>query len=105
MKIILGDRASGKSTEAVEWLVQDIDNRVVVVAHVASVTYLISVARNLYPNLQVDWRQKFVSAGAATHLRGRRVEVMVDEVDAVLGFFLGQSVSAATMTPSELELL
>ena len=99
-EIVLGDRASGKSTESVRWAAQDPTRRVVVTANQVGAKYLAGLARTLYPARDVDWTKVFVASTASQFLWGRDVTVRVDELQLVLQTLLGVSVDGVTATGS-----
>lgn len=97
MRIVVGARGAGKSVDCVRWAAQDPGRRVVVVANHSRARDLIAVARTRYPKLDVNWGRVFVGPDP-TSLRGRDVEVYVDEFESVLASLLGAPVAGVTTT-------
>lgn len=97
MKIVMGARGTGKTVDCVRWAAQDPGRRVVVVANHSRARDLITIARSRYPKLDANWGRVFVGPEPAS-LRGRDVEVYVDEFESVLGSLLGARISGVTTT-------
>lgn len=109
MKIILGGRQTGKTTELVTWWKERPGQRAIVVAG----------------KQRADWiiREIFEHDEALAHFAAKRVfsasnvprdmmgwdirEIAVDEIDTVLGILLGSTANIAvgTMSPTDTKML
>lgn len=91
------DRGTGKTTLVCRWAAEKPESRVVVVAHAVQLRSV----RDLLEGFGLTPAQAarcVIHASSVNQLRGRTVEVAVDEVDAVLAQVIGLNVVLATVT-------
>lgn len=95
MDVLIGDRQFGKTTVLLNWF-HDAPDRVLVVATVDRVEEL---RREVRPE-----RRRDVLCAMELHgtLRGRQVQIAVDDADVVLQMLLGEQVQLVSVTGGEI---
>jgi hypothetical protein len=112
MKLMIGDRGTGKSTELVKWLLEKPDDRVILTCSEEMAKHLQGMVREastgplVKSNLGTETQRKLdlmvMSFRSRARLEGRKVEVAVDDLEQVLWQLLHTEIDLATMTVDQL---
>jgi hypothetical protein len=109
MKLIIGGRQTGKTTELVNWWMERPVYRAIIVAGQQRADWIIrDIAGEDKVLADLASRRIWSASNAPRDLRGWDIaEVAVDEIDTVLGMLLGStaSLSIGTITPTDSKVL
>lgn len=114
MKIFIGGRRSGKTSKIIRWWLENPTKRVVVCMNETQAKDIRSKVRRRVE--QPSWGEKMLDIARLDdrvykdgiihmnqlhELRGRDVEIGVEDIDELIHRWFNQSVSVATMTAEE----
>ncbi len=110
MKLIIGGRQTGKTTELVNWWKELPEDRAIIVAGKQRADWILAdIALDDEPLARFAAKRRIFSASNVPRdLLGWDIrEIAVDEIDTVLGMLLGTtaSLTVGTITPTDMRVL
>lgn len=108
MKILVGDRGTGKTFRMIQWFVEDVQNRVILVPNVQQRRFVTDEIVKMFPEMAETaraWLGHVRVFDSATERGRTNKEVWIDNVDMILRSVAGYGIPLTMSSSEEVELI